>query len=254
MCADGLQYTALVPLRTVLTISIVIPAFNEEKYISACLKSIAASKCKNVIETIVVDNASTDRTATVARNFPGVTVVREKKKGTSAARQRGFSTARGDIVAFVDADTQVSAEWFTLALKEFRKNKSMVCISGPYKLTDIPSWQRTIVDLYWQLLVMPAARIGGQVIVGGNFLVRRSALKRVGGFDTKLQFYGDDVEVARRLKKIGKIKFSMQLLTLSSGRRVAATGLLQNGVLYVGNYLSQMALKKPLTKNHKDFR
>lgn len=83
--------------------SIVVPARNEEKLLAQCLKSLLEQDYVGDYEIIVVDNASTDRTAEIASGF-GVKVVYEANVGTGPARQCGLLEARGEIIAFTDAD------------------------------------------------------------------------------------------------------------------------------------------------------
>src|SRR5258705_6116779 len=92
-----------------MLISVVIPAFNEELYLPATLSSLrdANSVCRCSVELIVVDNESSDRTREVARSF-GATVVHEAVHNIARVRNTGGSAARGDVLAFVDADTIVS--------------------------------------------------------------------------------------------------------------------------------------------------
>src|SRR5689334_1513313 len=73
-----------------MKLSVVIPAYNEEKYIGACLDELITTAGSDIYEIIVVDNASTDRTAAVARKYKGVKVVREDRKGLTRARQAGL--------------------------------------------------------------------------------------------------------------------------------------------------------------------
>ena len=87
------------------TISLIIPAYNEEAYLGACLDAVMANVAGKALEIIVIDNNSTDGTRAVAERYPAVTYVFEPEKGITRARQRGFLTARGDILAYVDADT-----------------------------------------------------------------------------------------------------------------------------------------------------
>ena len=94
-----------------MNISVVVPAYNEEQYIAACLSSILNQKNEALHEIIVVDNASTDATAQIAASYPGVRVVLEQNKGLPYARQRGLEEAVGDIVAYIDADTKVRPGW-----------------------------------------------------------------------------------------------------------------------------------------------
>jgi len=93
-----------------LRVSIVIPAYNEERHLEACLTSIAAQS-KAPFEVIVVDNNSTDRTVEIARSFSFVRVVHERKQGIVHARNAGFDAAKGDIIGRIDGDTQLPQNW-----------------------------------------------------------------------------------------------------------------------------------------------
>ena len=91
-------------------VSIVIPAYNEERYLSLCLESIAAQTTAPY-EVIVVDNNSQDATAALARSYPFVRVVSEAQQGIVYARNAGFNAVSGDIIARIDADTILPADW-----------------------------------------------------------------------------------------------------------------------------------------------
>ena len=97
------------------TISLIIPAYNEEAYLGACLDAVMANVADKVLEIIVVDNNSTDGTKAVIERYAAVTYAFEPEKGITRARQRGFLTARGDILAYVDADTHPPAGWIERA-------------------------------------------------------------------------------------------------------------------------------------------
>src|SRR6185436_1953806 len=89
-----------------MDISLVIPAHNEEKFIGETLDSVKMHCGAKLKEIIVVDNASSDRTGEIAVQ-KGATVLREDRKGTGYARQRGFEHAQADVLAFIDADTRI---------------------------------------------------------------------------------------------------------------------------------------------------
>ncbi len=93
-----------------LRISIIIPAYNEERYIARCLDSVAA-QVYEPYEVIVVDNGSTDKTAAIARQYPFVNVVSEPRRGRAFAQTTGFDTATGDIVARIDVDAIMPTDW-----------------------------------------------------------------------------------------------------------------------------------------------
>lgn len=237
-----------------MTLSIIIPAHNEEKYLPACLQSIVEHRSASVIEIIVVDNASTDGTTEVAARFPGVRAVREERKGLTFARQRGFLEARGELIANVDADTRVSRHWFEILERRFAEHPGLIGLSGPYDYYDLSAWKRFFVGLYWTFLAVPAWWITGAVMVGGNFVVRRDALERIGGFDTSIAFYGEDADLARRLHTIGPVRFDCRFVIQSSGRRLQSEGIIRTTWTYIVNYLSEIFLKRPVTKGYTDVR
>lgn len=237
-----------------MKISIVIPAHNEEKYIADCLASIAQYRTADIIEVVVVDNASTDATATVAVKFSGVTVVRENQKGVSHARQRGFEIATGDFVAYVDADTRLTKEWFKIVPAEFSAHSDLVCLSGPHHFYDLSRRQNFFIWIYWNLFVLPLSWFTGRLISGGNFIVRRSALLTIGGFDTKIKFYGDDTNLARRLHSVGRVRWCCRLIVETSGRRLRSEGILKMFVVYSANFFSEIFFKKQVTGQYKDHR
>src|SRR5262245_58576357 len=127
-----------------LTISLIIPAYNEEKYIGTCLEHAIKNSGGKLLEIIVVDNASTDKTSEVAKGYPGVTVVQESRKGVMWAREKGRHTAKGQILAFMDADNRMPKGWVHKIEKEFIQSPNMVCLSGPYIYYDVPKWQHIL--------------------------------------------------------------------------------------------------------------
>jgi hypothetical protein len=92
------------------------------------------------------------------------------------------------------------------------------------------------------------------MVVGGNFAVRRSALEQIGGFDTSIAFYGEDTNIARRLKAAGKVKFLLRLPMRTSSRRLAAEGMTVMAFKYAANFLGEVVLKRPLTDEYRDVR
>lgn len=238
-----------------MKLSVVVPAYNEEKYIGACLEELITTAGKDIYEIIVVDNASTDRTAAVAKKYKGVKVVSEKRKGLTRARQAGLMAAKGDLIAYIDADTQVKPGWFHKVIREFEKNPRLVCLSAPYNLYDVSKWKRVLVWSWWNLLAYPTYRLLMQyMVLGANFVAKRSVLLKIGGFDENVAFYGEDTNIARRLSKAGKVKFLRKSLVDSSARRLEAEGMVQMGLKYGFNFISEIIRHKPLTKEYKDHR
>jgi glycosyltransferase involved in cell wall biosynthesis len=237
-----------------MNVSLIIPAHNEEKYIGACLEAILSSGGA-FSEIIVVDNASTDRTAEIAAGFPGVRVVRESEKGLTRARQRGFIESHGDsdILAYVDADTRMPAGWYGKVIDEFR-NPRLACLSGPQLYYDVSAWHRFLIRLYWYVLAVPAYLALGYMVVGNNFAIRRTTLEKMHGFDTSISFYGEDTNIARRAHDFGKVKFRTDFTMPASPRRLKGQGVTRTAVLYVMNFISEAIFKAPATERYTDIR
>jgi len=246
-------------------LSFVIPAYNEERYLPACLESILAQTrdLADGVEIIVVNNASSDRTREVALSYPGVTVVDEMRKGLPWARQAGFAASSGELIANVDADSRLTPGWVRQVLETFaefeRKGKSLVALSGPVEYYDLTASQMVSVHLFYVLAFVLYALNryvlrAGSMVQGGNFVLRREALQSIGGFNTSIAFYGEDTDIARRLNRVGKVVFTFQLKMFSSARRLKKEGMLKIGMRYTMNYLWTTFRKKPFTEEYIDIR
>jgi glycosyltransferase involved in cell wall biosynthesis len=105
------------------SVSIVIPARNEERHLGTCLEAIAKQTVAPY-EVIVVDNNSTDETASITSRYPFVIVVDEEKEGIVHARDAGFDAASGDIIGRIDADIQLPPNWVEHVQKFYDKPKN----------------------------------------------------------------------------------------------------------------------------------
>lgn len=237
-----------------MKISLIIPAYNEEKYIGDCLRSVITNRTDDIIEIIVIDNASTDGTAAIAQKFPGVRVVHEPEKGLTRARQRGLLESKGDLVAYLDADTRMPYGWAAIAEREFSRDPNMVCLSGPFHYFDLPPIKKFFAEAMWTVTAPITYRLMGFMVLGANFIAKRTALEKIGGFDTSISFYGEDTNIALRLSKVGKVRFSMKFFIIGSGRRLMEEGLVRTFWRYAINYLSIAMQQKPYTKEHKNIR
>jgi len=237
-----------------LKLSIVIPAYNEESHLPKCLESTLEEVKKmpdREIEIIVVNNASTDHTREIILSYPGVKLVDEPIKGLPMARQAGFMASTGDIIANIDSDTVMMPGWINKVFSEFENNENLAALSGPYIYYDRSQKANMAI---WAIYYFPAYLIHlinhhvfkiGAILQGGNFILRRSHLEKVGGFNTKIEFYGEDADIARRIQKVGLVKFSFLLPMPTSARRLAKEGIVATAVKYILNYFSIVILKKP---------
>jgi glycosyltransferase involved in cell wall biosynthesis len=236
-----------------MKVTVVIPAYNEEQYIGACLASVIANGA-NIHEIIVVNNASSDNTESVAKSYPGARVITEERKGVTRARQRGIDEATGDIIAFIDADTIMPKGWIDDVVRSFQNRPAMVCMSGPYRYYDSTRSQDILLRAFWWASAPLTYMLVGYMVLGGNFAARRSALAAIGGFDTTIDFYGDDTDIARRLHTQGKVLWRMNFNIHTSVRRFEGEGLLRTNIRYALNFISVALLNRPFTKKYNDIR
>ncbi len=234
------------------TISLIIPAYNEEKYIEACLDHAIKNSHRKLLEIIVIDNASTDRTGEIARKYKNVKVIYEGRKGVMHARQRGFKESSGDLIAFVDADSHIPKGWYDAIVKEF-KNENLVCLSGRNLYYDMSKRHNFLIFIFWSLAKATHYFLG-YMAVFNNLVIRRDTLIKMGGLDTSIEFYGDDTNTARRAHAFGKSKFKFNFIMPTSGRRLTEGGLIKLGRIYTINFISEAIFHKPHTKGYQEIR
>lgn len=198
-----------------MNISVVIPAYNEEKRIEACLQSIF-HQTQLPYEVIVVDNNSTDKTAELARKM-GARVITEKQQGITFARNAGFDAATGDIIARTDADTIVARDWIERINRHFEKDLALDAISGPAVFGI-----RVFTPLVRLLVFETNKKIFGHYgLYGPNFALRKSAWERVKNEvcldDEKVH---EDTDIAIHIGKGGKIGYDKELKVRTSARRL----------------------------------
>ena len=242
-----------------LKVSVIVCAHNEARYLPSCLHSVLAQS-RVPDEILVINNASTDETSAVASQIPRVRVVDEPRKGLVVARETGRRAASGDILIYLDADCRAPLMWVERIERRFLRDPALIALSGPYRFYDWDWWGRTLIRAYdftlapaTQLLVKHVLRIG-TIFYGGNFGVRTEALARIGGFDTSIEFHGEDTNVGRRLFAIGKVGLFHDCYLHTSARRYVAMGKGQVFRLYVRNFTSEILHHRPKDPVHVDVR
>jgi glycosyltransferase involved in cell wall biosynthesis len=194
-------------------ISFIVPAYNEQMWIGTCLASIEASMAgiPEPYEVVVVDDASTDDTSSIAKQS-GARVIHVEQRKISAVRNAGARAAGGDVLFFIDADTRANSAAVTAALDSLRQGAvGGGCVprfDGP-----VPIWGRAVI----QTCVWGARLLR---LVGGCFLFcTRNAFEATGGFSERL-YAGEDIEFVRALKKIGPFVVPKPAV-VTSGRKLA---------------------------------
>jgi glycosyltransferase involved in cell wall biosynthesis len=243
-----------------LRISVIVCAHNEARYLPACLHSVLAQS-RQPDELLVINNASTDDTAAVAAQIPFVQVIDEPRKRLVVARETGRRHALGDILIYLDADCRAPLTWIARIERRFQQDADLIALSGPYRYYDWDWWGRSLIRAYdftgragnaapHQATFSVSARF----FYGGNFAVRREALERIGGFDTSIEFHGEDTNVGRRLSAIGKVGLFHDCYLHTSARRYIAMGKREVFRLYVRNFISELLHHRPKDTAHMDIR
>jgi glycosyltransferase involved in cell wall biosynthesis len=196
------------------SLSFIVPAYNEAALLGSTLNTIhGAARALDVpFEVIVVDDASTDATAKIARGH-GVRLVSVNARKISATRNAGAREARGDWLVFVDADTLVTDSVLRGAIRALRAGAvgggSVVHFEGR-----LPRYSRALI-----FLVAPLYRALG--LAAGCFLFcTREAFQTVGGFDESL-FAAEEAVLSRSLGRLGRFVVLRAAVT-TSGRKLRA--------------------------------
>ncbi len=163
-----------------LTLSLIIPTYNEQHHLKACLDAIARQTLMPA-EVIVVDNNSTDNTVAIAKSFSFVRVIHESKQGHAPPRNRGFNAAQSDVIARIDADSILDNNWVARVLQDF-SNPNIAGVTGLGR-TDVlprihrPKWTTT----FWCRLYYWAVHPYFNTVTtwGANMAIRKDWWQRV---------------------------------------------------------------------------
>lgn len=208
-------------------LSVVIPAFNEEKFIKKTIHSIIRSSTlyPGPIEVIVVDNNSTDATARIARKS-GARVVFEPKNQIARARNTGAKAALGKFLVFLDADTTIDGD---ILNKVAQHLSGGAVIGGGAWVTPDSGWFGRFI-----FYLINTSLSFKNVTIGPFLFCNRDDFEKVGGFD-EAYYAAEEFSLAKRLKKEGQpqnkkwkiIKYSKSHKIITSNRKFQRFGGLE---------------------------
>ena len=231
-----------------IKISVVIPAFNEEQLIATCIEAVKNQTFpREQYEILVIDNNSTDKTAEIAGKL-GVTVIPYKEnQGFAVTKQFGTSKAKGDIIAYTDADSIPDKQWLT-TIERLMQNKKLVYVGG----TILSTGNMLINSLFilYDFFARANQIFGISLIWSPNMAVRRDAFVQVGGFNTALKTC-EDWEFTLRIQK----KFGIRSALYTSALQVKTSPRKQKNLsaiipyFFIGivNYISIFILRQSKT-------
>lgn len=233
-------------------ISIIIPTYNEEKYIRKTLESIKKQDYTD-IEVILADSDSSDATRRVAKRvYPKARLVVKKRRGVGIACNAAARAARGRLLMFLDADTSITRGLLRAYITAF-EDKDVVAATGP--IIPLENAKKSIrigyrvVSVY---LVKAFMKIGRPSTISSNLMIRKSAFLKLGGFNTKMNTYYD-WDLSNRLRNIGKIVFVDGAVAKTSVRRIEKWGMAKYFAFHAGNVVKYNLFHKP-EQNYEPIR
>lgn len=200
-------------------ISIVIPVLNEEALLSDCLRSLRDQDYPGQYEIIVVDNGSTDRSVSIAREFGATVILSPTHSDVFTARDLGARASRGEIVAQADADTVYPRDWLTRIAKHLSSHPEAVAVAGTFVYRTPTPWSKAEFLLKHIVNILTIRLFGRSFLISGaNFAFRKKAFSSVNGYDKK-SYAPDQYGISTRLSKVGKIIYDKNISVATSPRR-----------------------------------
>lgn len=221
-------------------ITVIVPAYNEEKTIKTCLDSIR-TKFYTDYEIIVVAGGD-DKTLEIAKQY-GIAVPDEKNKGAGPARNQGAKLAKGEVLVFTDADTIVNPHWLEKYAKVF-EHQELVASGGPVRPLNGSLLDKLAFKLNQDWGYRITAFFGVFQFSGQNCAYRKDAFFEAGGFNEDMSML-EDTELSSRMKEYGKCVHIKDNWVVSSPRRFHQNGYLRTLWKFVRNYFKLIILRKP---------
>lgn len=186
------------------SVTVVIPAFNEERFIARCLRALQAVEYPaDKIAIRVVDNDSEDATARIAAEL-GASVVRAERRTVAYSRNIGARDARSELIAFLDADCLPGPRWLAQAARDFASARVVAAGSYPTVLPE----ESNALQKTWAALCGGNTKEVREVdwLPTANLVVRTEVFRRIGGFNESLATC-EDVDIGYRLRAHGSVIF-----------------------------------------------
>jgi GT2 family glycosyltransferase len=187
-------------------VSVILPVRNAAEALPALLDALDAQTVDGGHEVIVIDDASRDDTADVARQHGVVVLQTERWSGAYEARNLGLGIARGEIIAFIDGDCRPAPDWLARAIQEIDGGLDLVAGHVDVRLSERPGLVE-LVDFARYLDQERAVQEGGFGATA-NLVVRRAAVDAAGGFEPELLSSGDRILCVRAVAAGYRLAYS----------------------------------------------
>lgn len=175
-------------------VSIIIPVFNDSKRLKRCLEALERQTYpKDLYEIIVVDNNSDENTKEIVDQFTQAIITHESKQSSYAARNKGISLAKNEIIAFTDSDCVPASDWIEKGVFNLLKTPKCGLVAGKIQIFYQNPDQPTAVELYEKVTAFPQKKYVEELNFGAtaNIFTFKSVIVAVGSFDERLKSSGD---------------------------------------------------------------
>ena len=233
------------------SISVIVPARNEESHIAACLQSILANIYPpDQLEVIVVDDDSTDRTAEIVATFENVRMIRATAESKKNALETGIQSARGTLIVTTDADCTVGKNWLSTIASYYEFTEPRM-ISGPVIYQNESSLFERFQSMdYMGLLGVGAAGIHARrhfIAAGANLAFEKSTFMDLGGYaGSRHLASGDDMFLIEKFAE----KYPDQIAFLKSRDAVVHTQAIRT----IPEFIQQRIRWGTKNKNYKSLK
>lgn len=224
-----------------MLLSIVIPTKDRPEYLQKILGSISLQiKNSNNVEVLIIDDGSFKRNILLIKNICTNQQFRlielKKSQGSGAARNKGITESKGEWIAFLDDDVVPEDNWLLTVLDTIKKiSPNIVGIEGQTKCYGSGLWDREVENIH------------GNLFITANIIYKKETLILAGLFDERFLKYGEDQELALRVKRYGEIIFNPSIKVSHQPRNISFKTIILNSFERISNMLNSEYL---LYKKH----
>lgn len=230
-------------------ISIIIPAFNEGKYIERCLNSVSIQSCRFPYEIIIANNNSSDTTVEICKKY-NVRIVNEKRKGYVYAAIKGIGYANAPIIAMTDADTIVPYNWLEEIYKTYSSQKDAIAVGGGFEYYDGP----IIIRCFIKFINSINPKILVSSLSGMNMSFKKASYIKVGGFSEHINLQADTY-LGNKFYTEGRVIFLKKNTVRSSARRLKTfLQIMYELYIRIANAIHLKLFNQTIFKHQSDYR
>ena len=233
-------------------VSVVVPTYQNAAGLAECLEALRAS-AESPSEVIVVDDASTDDTPTVASRFGVKSLRLDRNSGAGAARNHGARAASGEILLFVDSDVVVEPDTVGRVARFFEESPDVAAVFGSYDAAPrAPGWVSQFRNLLHHFVHQEGDREASTFWAGCG-AIRRPIFEAVGGFDAEIQGI-EDIQLGYRLRDAGHRIVLDKGLQVKHLKRWTLRSFLRTDVLHRAIPWSRLILEKRRPFDHLNLK